>query len=77
MIFSVIDLQSIDSMKQYMLMQLPGTKFLYLPAYDTARNLKEPTMDHLVRKKKRHYSPFTNLFFFTDMLCSWYACHRI
>ncbi|PHZ12000.1 seven-hairpin glycosidase [Rhizopus microsporus ATCC 52813] len=40
-------LQSIDSMKQYMLMQLPGTKFLYLPAYDTARNLKEPTMDHL------------------------------
>lgn len=77
MVFSVIDLQSIDSMKQYMLMQLPGTKFLYLPAYDTARNLKEPTMDHLVRKKKALLFSFTNLFFFTDMLCSWYACHWI
>ncbi|KAG1223028.1 hypothetical protein G6F35_004919 [Rhizopus arrhizus] len=40
-------LQSIDSMKQHMLTQLPGTKFLYLPGYDSARNQRQPVMDHL------------------------------
>ncbi|KAG1470094.1 hypothetical protein G6F56_002881 [Rhizopus delemar] len=40
-------LQSIDSMKQHMLTQLPGTKLLYLPAYDTSRRQQQPHMDHL------------------------------
>ncbi|KAI9254303.1 glycoside hydrolase [Sporodiniella umbellata] len=40
-------LESIDSMKQYMLTQLEGTKFLYLPAYDALRREQQPHMDHL------------------------------
>lgn len=41
------DQQSIDSMKSHMLLQLPGTKFLYLPPYNPELDLKSDTMDHL------------------------------
>ncbi|CDS13087.1 hypothetical protein LRAMOSA05271 [Lichtheimia ramosa] len=39
--------QSIDSMKRYMLRQLPGTKFLFLPPYDTRTDTPKKYMDHL------------------------------
>jgi hypothetical protein len=45
----LIDLDSIRSMKQHMLRQIPGYDMLLLPPYDTFRQKAENSMDHLVR----------------------------
>ncbi|KAI9319614.1 glycoside hydrolase [Dichotomocladium elegans] len=39
--------QSIDNMKRYMLQQVVGTKFLFLPPYDTRTKISRRHMDHL------------------------------
>ncbi|KAI8381347.1 glycoside hydrolase, partial [Radiomyces spectabilis] len=40
-------LHSIDSMKRYMLRQLPGSELLFLPPFDTRHHTAKRTMDHL------------------------------
>ncbi|CAO0795013.1 unnamed protein product [Mucor circinelloides] len=39
--------KAIDSMKTKMLVQIPGTKMLHLPTFDTKRGKVEDNMDHL------------------------------
>ncbi|CAO3629393.1 unnamed protein product [Mucor fragilis] len=45
--FSRMYTKAIDSMKAKMLVQIPGTKMLHLPTFDTKRGKVEDTMDHL------------------------------
>ncbi|GAN03960.1 mannosyl-oligosaccharide alpha-1,2-mannosidase [Mucor ambiguus] len=45
--FSQMYTKAIDSMKAKMLVQIPGTKMLHLPTYDTKQGKVESTMDHL------------------------------
>lgn len=62
-------------MKSHMLLQLPGTKFLYLPPYNSELDLKADSMDHLASVCYVSISRGKLIYLFVDMLCSWYACH--
>lgn len=67
-----VDTNAIDSMKAKMLVQIPGTKMLHLPTFDTKRGKVEDTMDHLVNALHvRTLYQFTNILL--DMLCTWHA----
>lgn len=47
MLNHILDTQSIRSMKQYMLRQIPGYDMLMLPPYNTQKQTHKSTMDHL------------------------------
>ncbi|ORY96290.1 glycoside hydrolase [Syncephalastrum racemosum] len=45
--FGRLYLQSVDSIKQHMIQQLPGTELLFLPPFDTKNKRASNVMDHL------------------------------
>jgi mannosyl-oligosaccharide alpha-1,2-mannosidase len=52
-IYSRVDLESIDALKKYVFSFVPGNDMIFVPPFDTLSKSRHITMDHLVRWKVR------------------------